>query len=217
MKKIYLDILDKNRLNIFKRLYKIFNNTYYLAGGTALALQIRHRKSLDFDLFKNKEITLHTKQRLIKEFTDHAIQTLVDTSDELSIVLDNETKISLINYYWDPVLPLIKIHFLIPLLSIKEIAATKSYAIGRRGNYKDYFDLYTIIKNKFTTLQRIIGLCEKKYGDIFSKRMFLEQLIYLDDVPEDRNMLFLEQDYASCKQIEEFFKAELKKIKTKLI
>lgn len=217
MKKIYLDILGKDRLDIFKRLCKIFSNTYYLAGGTALALQIRHRQSLDFDLFKNKEITLHTKQRLIKEFTDHAVQTLVDTSDELSIVLDNEIKISLINYYWDPVLPLVKIPSLIPLLSIKEIAATKSYAIGRRGNYKDYFDLYTIIKNKFTTLQRIIGLCEKKYGDIFSRRMFLEQLIYTGDIPSDKNMLFLDQGYIPSKEIERFFKIELKKIKDKLI
>lgn len=217
MKKIYLDILSKDSLDIFKRLYKIFNNTYYLAGGTALALQIRHRQSLDFDLFKNKEITLHTKQRLIKEFTDHKIQTLVDTSDELSIALDNEIKISLINYYWDPILPLIKIPSLIPLLSIEETAATKAYAIGRRGNYRDYFDIYTIIKNRHTTLPKIIHLCEKKYGEIFSRRMFLEQLIYLEDIPEDKNMIFLNENYISSKEIEKFFKTELKKIRSRLI
>lgn len=162
MKKIYLDILDKNRLDIFRRLSIIFNNSYYLAGGTALALQIRHRQSLDFDLFGNKEITLHTKQRIIKEFTDYKIQTLVDTSDELSIVLGNKIKINLINYYWDPILPLVKIPSLIPLLSVEEIAATKAYAIGRRGNYRDYFDLYTIIKNKYTTPAKNYPLMRKK-------------------------------------------------------
>lgn len=217
MNKIYLDILDSTRLNIFKRLHKIFNTDYYLAGGTALALQIRHRQSLDFDLFKNKEITLHVKQKLIKEFKNHSIQTLVDASDELSVSLDNNIKVSLINYYWEPLLPLVKAASLIPLLSIKEIAATKAYALGRRGNYKDYFDLYTIIKNKFITLKNLISLCEKKYGDIFSERSFLEQLIYLDDIIEDKNIFFLDNDYVPPKKIETFFKQELKIIKAKLI
>jgi hypothetical protein len=49
---MFLEILDKKRKDIFAKLYKILGNDYYLAGGTALALQIGHRESLDFDVFR---------------------------------------------------------------------------------------------------------------------------------------------------------------------
>src|SRR3989339_788120 len=93
MDSLYLDILDKKRQEILGRLSKILKDGYYLAGGTALALQINHRESFDFDLFKNSQVKFSVKQKIIKEFNDCKIQTLVDTSDELTLVLDNGIKI----------------------------------------------------------------------------------------------------------------------------
>ena len=84
--KLFLEILDSSRQRIFEQLYHTFKNEYYLAGGTALALQIKHRKSLDFDLFKNTEITLATKQKLVTGFKGYQISTLIDTGDELTML-----------------------------------------------------------------------------------------------------------------------------------
>lgn len=209
---LYLDILNKKRLEILKIISKGFINSNYLAGGTALALQIRHRQSYDFDLFQNKEISLQIKNKTIKSFKNHAIKTLVDTKDEFSFILDNEIKITLLNYFWRPIVPLIRNANIIPLLSIKEIALTKAFTIGRRGAYRDYFDLYVIIKNKYISMKKIIEGCEKKYGDLFSERMFLEQLSYTDDIVHDSNLVFLNEKKISIKEINKFFKREIKKL-----
>jgi hypothetical protein len=50
-----------------------------------------------------------------------------------------------------------------PLLSVREIAATKPYTIGRRGAYKDYIDLYFILSEQHATLTDIIDVAEKKF------------------------------------------------------
>jgi hypothetical protein len=50
----------------------------------------------------------------------------------------------------------------VPLLSVREIAATKAYTIGRRGCYKDYVDLYFILLEGHATLTEIIESAEKK-------------------------------------------------------
>ena len=209
--KIILEILDKKRQSIFKELTALFQDKkYYLAGGTALALQIGHRESFDFDIFRNKEITFHSKNKILRYFSkNHLINTLVDTSDELSVVLDDEIKITVLNYFWDPIFPSIKSRDFIPLLSIKDIACTKAYALGRRGNYRDYFDLYIIIKDGYASIWEIIKWCKKKYGDIFSERMFLEQLTYLEDIEKNEHLKFLKEKYVSPKFLAKFFKKKL--------
>ena len=211
MDSLYLDILDKKRQEILGRLSKILKDGYYLAGGTALALQINHRESFDFDLFKNSQVKFSVKQKIIKEFNDCKIQTLVDTSDELTLVLDNGIKITLLNYYWDPIFPLIKFKGFVPLLSIKDISATKAYALGRRGNYRDYFDLYVILKNKLAGLKDIVKYCQKKYGDIFSERMFLEHVTYTGDIDEGVKLRFVSEKKVSPQKITAFFREQILK------
>ncbi|MFH1542305.1 MAG: nucleotidyl transferase AbiEii/AbiGii toxin family protein [bacterium] len=210
-KKLHFEILDTKRRGIFERLAKIAPNNSYLAGGTALALQIGHRESLDFDLFCPKEITFAVKKKVLKEFSDFSLQTLVDTSDELSLVLDGEIKITLLNYFWSPVRPLVKVTKAVPLLSIPDIAAAKAYALGRRGNFRDYFDLYVLVKNGHATLKDIVKLCRRKYGEVFSERMFLEQLTYMGDSSGDKQLRYLGEKFVSPAQLIEFFKKEISK------
>jgi len=100
----------------------------------------------------------------------------------------------------------------IKILNIKEIATSKAYTIGRRGSYKDYVDLYYIIKEERFSLIKIINLAEKKYQDDFNGRLFLEQLLYLDDV-EDINIVFLKKKKINKKILVDFFQQEIKKIK----
>jgi hypothetical protein len=61
----------------------------------------------------------------------------------------------------------------VPLLSVREIAATKAYTIGRRGAYKGYIDLYFILSEQHATLTDIIDVAEKKFGVEFNSRLFL--------------------------------------------
>ncbi|MBU1177313.1 MAG: hypothetical protein V1901_01235 [Patescibacteria group bacterium] len=94
--------------------------------------------------------------------------------------------------------------------SIKEIAASKAYTIGRRQSYKDYIDLYYIIFEKHSDLNEIIKISEEKYKDEFNSRLFLEQLIYLNDIV-DEGIIFL-KDKISKELLKDFFEKEIKKV-----
>ena len=100
-----------------------------------------------------------------------------------------------------------------PMLSIMDIAATKAYALGRRGNYRDYFDLYTLVKGKYVDLKDVIRWCKKKYGDIFSERMLLEQLTYYGDLETDIKLRFLHEKFVPPAKIAKYFFSEIKKLR----
>ncbi len=94
---------------------------------------------------------------------------------------------------------------------ICEIAATKAYTIGRRGNFIDYVDVYYILRGEHCQLPEIISIADEKYAQTFNSRLFLEQLVFLKDVPEDK-LVFLKES-VSREQIQAFFEAEISQMK----
>ena len=94
-----------------------------------------------------------------------------------------------------------------------EIAVMKAYTLNFRGTFRDYIDLYFLLKEEWTTLEKIKELSDIKYGDEFNFRLFLEQLIYLDDIETE------EIDFLSSKinksEMKEFFKARVKNLNLK--
>ncbi len=94
------------------------------------------------------------------------------------------------------------------LLSIREIAATKAYSIGRRGTYKDYIDLYVILKDGYTSLDAIIRMAEQKFGTNFNSRLFAEQLLFMD---EDYKIQFLAAPVSQA-EVLGFFADELQNL-----
>lgn len=185
---------------------------FYLAGGTALALQIGHRVSVDFDLFSPNEIPPTLYGRIKKEFSGRAVETAADNPDELSVFVAG-TKVTFLRYPF-PLILESEILEGIRLLSVKEIAATKAYTIGRRGSFKDYVDLYFILKGGYAGLEEIIEIAEKKYAGEFNGRLFLEQLVYMDDVQESP-LIFL-KEAAGKKVVLGFFENLVKEIQLKI-
>lgn len=175
------DVLTPAAKTLFPLLSR-FRDDFYLAGGTALALQIAHRESIDFDLFSNDPITRNLLSKVESEFAGKPIETLVNTSGELTINISG-VKVTFLHYPFPPLLPLVGTEPL-PLLSTKELLASKAYTIGRRAEFKDYVDIYAGLRGNHSSLGEIIGLARKKYGDAFNDRLFLEQLISLDEAPE---------------------------------
>ncbi len=156
---------------------------FYMAGGTALALQIGHRISVDFDLFSDKDIPRSLLKKVEDACHGFAVQSLVNDKGELT-VLAGGVKFTFLSYSF-PLLESLVEHDGVRLLSVREIAATKAYTLGRRGAFKDYVDLYFVLTEGHATLPDIIGMAEKKYGDAFNARLLLEQLLFMDDVPDD--------------------------------
>lgn len=176
---IHSDVLDNQRTELLQKLLP-FTKGFVLGGGTALALQLSHRKSFDFDFFSQSPISKKLIEELSKNITLENIS--VDTSDELTFFTDKAIKVTFLHYPFKPYFKVLKLQNGLPIYSVQEIALQKAYTIGRRGEYRDYFDLYTILKNDYIRLKDIVGKAKKVYGNVFDEKMFLEQLVYFGDL-----------------------------------
>jgi len=204
---MYLEALKSKQREVFKKLSNF--SEFYLTGGTALALQIGHRISLDFDLFSEKKLPTTLLRKIRRVFREFKIVVIFKHSEQISVLI-NGTKVDFVKYKFPPLLKLIKFKG-IKMAQVPEIGAMKAYALSYRATFKDYIDLYFILKNKHSTLNRIKEIGEKKYGTDFNFRLFLEQLIYLKDVKEEK-IEFLKEK-VTLSQMEKFFEKEIKKIK----
>ena len=181
MSSLFISILEKKRLEIFKKLSDVTEADWYLAGGTALALQIGHRKSYDFDVFLKRNVPENLLIKLNKNLSEHKIRPVINTKDELSVIIDGEIKITFFYYPFAPLHKLIKTDY-IDLLSLKDLASDKVYVIGRRGEWKDYVDLYFLLEKKKLSLDKIIKEAEKRFKGNFDEKLFWEQLVFWQDL-----------------------------------
>ena len=180
MENLHLEILDDKRRLIFNQLSH-FKSLGYLAGGTALALQIGHRVSYDFDIFCPEEIKANFPARVRDKI--NIKETLVNSGDEFTFLTEADVKVSFIYYPFklenltieDKNLP-------IKLLSPLGVAVSKAYALNRRNVWRDYLDIYYVVKNGLATLDDIIRLAREVYKELFSEKLFLAQLVYTDDI-----------------------------------
>lgn len=197
-----LDILSSAEKDILLKLEHFFKLKGLLSGGTSLMLQIPKRRSYDFDLFFPHEIKTNFLREANKAF-DRKLEILINTSEELTFVALKKLKISLIFFpfkrKYEPVL----FNDFIRLSSYKDIASDKAYAIGRRPEYRDYIDLFFILKSNLPLKQIIEDAKEKFHGE-FSEKLFLSQLIYFEDL-KDFTVEFIYEKY-SVDEVKSFFK-----------
>ena len=189
--KTYTGVLNQKRQQVFEKL-GAFSRQGFLAGGTALALQIGNRFSYDFDFFCKKPIT-HGFRAKIKK-TLPVKQVAVNTGDEFTFLTPDDIKITFLYYPFTFRRALVFPAKGPGLLSVNDIAAAKSYALNRRASYRDYVDLYCILKHGYAKLPEILGNAGKVYGSMFSEKLFLAQLTYLGDIPvsERKSIAFLD-------------------------
>lgn len=191
MSKIHLELLDKERQTVFHAL-STFKNIGYLAGGTALALQINHRRSEDFDIFIDKPVDNKLKLKIEKVFGN--VNYSLKTSDQINFITKEGIKVTFFWYYFKPISDLIKTSSL-SLASIDDIAADKAHTVGFRAIWRDYVDIFLLLKTENYSLKKIIELGKKKFKGEFIEMQFLEQLRYFDDlqiVPVD----FVKEKYS---------------------
>lgn len=181
---------------------------FYLAGGTALALQIGHRVSVDFDLFCDDEISRTLLQRVRREYAESTLSPLVNDAGELTVLVDG-VKITFLTYPFPAREPFVMYEG-VWLMSVQEIAATKAYTIGRRGSYKDYVDLYFVLAEGHASLPALINKAEEKFGEDFNSRLFLEQLVFLKDI-RDAEIQFLKAAVTPT-EIVAFFEKEIRTV-----
>jgi len=175
-----------------------------LAGGTALAFQLQHRRSFDFDIFTVKDIPEDFAWEVRKIFGK--IKIFKESENELTFFTSRKVKITFFHYPFRPLYKIIKTNQ-ISFFDWRDIAADKAYTLGRRPVYRDYVDLYFIMK-RGCEIQDIISDAKKKFGDLFSEKLFLRQLIYFGDI-KDFTIEFFEEKFQP-EEIKLFFEKTVK-------
>ncbi len=177
---------------------------FYLAGGTALALQIGHRRSLDFDLASCKQIRSFDLERKLINL-ELSIQTVFTaTSDEFSVLI-NGTRITFFSFPFSVQHKITWQRGHITLPGIIELGAMKAYALSRRSKWKDYVDLYFLLRFKLS-MEELIEKTKEIFSSHFNSRLFREQLCYFDDMDYSEAIEYM--DYApDDREIKEFLEA----------
>lgn len=171
------EILNDDQMSLLP-VIREFKREYYLVGGTAIALYLGHRRSIDFDLFKFSMISAKKNvEKLSRSNVDFTITRNV--TEQLNLIANN-VKMTFFQY---PFQIEAKNDFekVIRIPDLLDLAAMKAYALGRRSKWKDYVDLFFLLKDKFT-LQQIIDRSIMIFGDLFSDKLFRSQLSYFDDI-----------------------------------
>lgn len=197
------DLLDKERSIIFHKL-NIFAKEGVLAGGTALFLQIQHRYSYDFDIFFNRNIARDDLLQIKKIMKISKIT--LNTQRQLNITSENNIKVTLARYDIKPLYKTIPTGT-IPLYDVRDIGLDKAYTIGRRAQWRDYIDLFYILKKEILNLDKTVELGQKKFGLEFNPKLFLEQLVYFNDLAI-MPIRFIQEKY-STEEIQKFLKKQV--------
>jgi len=155
----------------------VFNNDFGLVGGTAIALHLGHRKSIDFDLFTNKKFE---NGEIVKKLLAQATidSTIVDQLDQLTVVV-NQVKLTFL--YFPFLLEFIDdFDGIIKTPDLLSLAAMKAYTLGRRSKWKDYIDLFFIFKQY--SLKQVCDKAKQIFKEAFNEKLFREQLMFFNDI-----------------------------------
>lgn len=208
---LYLQILNQNQLNLLKEL-KFDNDNVYLAGGTALALQLGHRTSLDFDFYSkdnfNPEILVADFQ---KKFGNKMIVNSI--AKGTAILTINNVSFSIFHYPYELIDDLKNLEN-IQMASIPDVSAMKLIAVAMRGKRRDFIDVYYLLKKY--SLEDLLGFVKKKYPS-FEELMILKGLIFFEDAEDEdvaRGIKIFDNSF-SWRKAKIFIEDEVKKYQLK--
>ncbi|PIX06873.1 MAG: hypothetical protein COZ76_06520, partial [Flavobacteriales bacterium CG_4_8_14_3_um_filter_35_10] len=117
-----------------------------MVGGTAIALHIGHRRSIDFDLFTNKQLKKVKIKGDLAQIPFNKLPIFEDF-DQLHFII-NDVKMTFFSFPFTVKHP-VEDNLNISIPTLRSLAAMKAFALGRRAKWKDYVDLYFIIREYY--------------------------------------------------------------------
>ncbi|MBI2437030.1 MAG: nucleotidyl transferase AbiEii/AbiGii toxin family protein [Candidatus Magasanikbacteria bacterium] len=180
--------------------------SFYLAGGTALALQYGHRQSIDLDFFCKKNI--NTKQ-LIQKLSVIGSFTLIQEEENTVEGILNGVKISFMTYPYILIQAVVSVEKYVFMAHKDDIAVMKLGAITGRNTKKDFIDLYWYMTHEKKDMRDMALLTEKKFnGFDFDMYHIYKSLVYFIEADKEPMPLMLES--VKWNEVKDFFKNEIK-------
>lgn len=189
---------------------KIFQQAY-LAGGTALALQLGHRISHDLDFFTAKEFDFQEILNILKKIPGFKLERTA-WGTVLGWLPGMRFSIFYYNY---PLLYKTKIYQGIRIADPRDIAAMKIAAVSDRNSRKDFIDIYFLIQNKIT-LEKMLELYDKKYDKLAVNTFhIIKSLGYFEEAEKMQMPQMIMS--ISWSKIKDFFQEEQKRLAKKYL
>jgi len=207
---MFFHVLDESRQILLKKVVKDLPvQNSYLAGGTALALMMGHRTSIDFDWFTPVQFKP---------------EVLVDRLSKIGNIKIAETSSGTF-HGWLEGIKVTWLHYPNPLLqnlvhseelqgfqlaSMLDIALMKWAAISDRGSRKDFIDLYFLCKNGIS-LDALPPLLPKKFPNAnINYYHMIKSLAYFDDAEREPSLNMIQP--IDWSEVKAFFEEEQKSL-----
>ncbi len=194
---LHQETVEPATLELLNRLFsKDYLSGFALAGGTALALQLGHRISIDLDFFSDHPFNANelTKQissdfRLDKEF--------IEIEENTLNCIINNIRVQFLTYNYQQVRPDLN-DGAIRLYSLPDGAAMKLNAVTNRGAKKDFFDIAALLE--VFSLKDMLNFYTKKYN-VVNYQHVLKSLSYFEDAESEMNPVCLKkQNWTTVKK-----------------
>jgi hypothetical protein len=177
-----LSILPTVQRRIWNELAEI-PNTFVLCGGTAIALQLGHRASLDFDFITPESFdpdVLYNGLRVLSgsAVTQKSANTLtceINRGEAVQISFFGTPNVRLVE------LPLVAADIGLAIASLLDLAGMKAAVVQKRAEAKDYVDLDAIITQSAVDLPHALAAGRALYGPAFNPELTLKSLCYFGD------------------------------------
>jgi len=204
---MHKDILTTKQIDLLP-LIREFSSNYYLVGGTAIALYLGHRRSVDFDLLTSAVIKKQSIKRKIDLHRYPVEHILFEDSEQIHFVI-NSVKITFYSFPY-PVNAVVDFEQIIKIPDLLTLSAMKAYALGGRAKWKDYVDLYFLLKDRFSR-QQISEQAKYIFGSYYNEKLFREQICYFQDVDYSEKVDFISK-VVHEDEIKRFLTSKIKRV-----
>jgi len=174
---------------------------FYLAGGTAMALHLGHRRSVDLDWFSQDRGPLSDPMQWAQQLRKSGIGLTTEAIDEATLHASvHGVRVSFLEYRY----PLLQSRVFweeydTNLAPLDDLACMKLSAVAQRGAKKDFLDLYALIR-EHRSLPALVDRYRQKY-DTDDVAHLLYALVYFDDADAERMPVLLwDVDWATIKK-----------------
>jgi len=178
----YLDILPKPQRRVWDELTAV-PAEFVLYGGTAIALHLGHRQSVDFDFFGSRPFDPEQLAESVPFLVDATITH--QERNTLSVLVHRGGPVKL-SFFGLPRLPrLTRPHVAqgngLKVASLLDLAGTKASVVQRRAEAKDYHDIDAILRDGRIDLPAALAAARAIYGARFNPEITLKALSYFGE------------------------------------
>ena len=185
--KMALQVLSKQQQKL-KPLLEEFSKTHFLVGGTAIALRLQHRTSIDFDLFTmnpqgtGKELFKRIEKLGFTLEKESDLRYLSDEEEHEATLYIHGVKVQLIHFNRNPLNINVKLEANnilcngLPTIQLLDLAALKVFAMMYRTKWKDAVDLYFLLQSGLK-IQDIIKRAKNIFTSLYKEEATLENII----------------------------------------